>query len=87
MRPRNKFNPHHERNVADPYWMPRRTEPLGPFLTYSMSKDLDEELNLNICKANIMWESGHIQLYDQYISFIRNQMLNKAYPRVREGHK
>lgn len=58
---------------------------LGPILTDEMSHSLDKELSLNIRKADIMRESGHLQSEAEYITFIRNQMMNKAYPRIRDG--
>lgn len=54
-------------------------------LTPEMSKDLDEELALNVRKADLMQSWGKLPSEAEYIDFIRNQMLNKAYPRVRQG--
>lgn len=51
-------------------------------LTLEMSRELDEELNLNIHKADLMRSWGKLETEEDYIAFIRNLMLNKAYPRI-----
>lgn len=55
--------------------------PRGPRLTPEMSQALDEEFEINVRKANFMVENANYTV-DQAITFIRNQMMNKAYPRI-----
>lgn len=51
-------------------------------LTPEMSKALDEEMDLNIRKACFMLANVNGFTWDDFFSFVRNQMLNKAYPRI-----
>lgn len=46
-----------------------------------MSKALDEEFEINVRKANFMVQNANYT-QDQAITFIRNLMMNKAYPRI-----
>lgn len=56
-------------------------------MTPAMSKALDEELELHWRHAKFMLENAKGFTFDDLLLFVKNQMKNKAYPRIREEYR